>query len=184
MTHKILALLSSIIFIGISSHSVYGQWEPSQGCVLDPNDECIPNTLLTAVPFLRIAPDARGGAMGDVGVATTSDAYALHYNASKLAFADDDSQFSASYVPWLRNLGLNDVYMAYLGGYTRIDDLQSFGFDARFFSLGEITFTDINGGVGKFRELSLLVAGDNATATIEINEPYCTSLVETYIEVE
>ena len=161
MNQNILSLIISIGLLVLSNASLHAQWEPSQGCVLDPNKDCIPNTLLTAVPFLRIAPDARGGAMGDVGVATSSDAYALHYNASKLAFADDDSQFSASYVPWLRNLGLNDVYMAYLGGYKRIDDLQSFGFDARFFSLGEITFTDINGGEnaqGRPREIEVGVA--------------------------
>lgn len=136
-------------------------WNPETGCVQDSNGECIPNTLLSAVPFLRIVPDAIGGGMGDAGVATSANAYSLHYNASKIAFADQESEFSASYTPWLRNLGLNDVYLAYLGGFKKIDDLQGFGFDLRFFSLGDISFTDVNGGqlgMGRPRELEVGMA--------------------------
>ena len=111
--------------------------------------------------FLRIIPDARGGAMGDVGIATSADPNAMHYNASKLAFVEKDMSFSATYTPWLRNLGLQDVYMTYLSGYKKVDDLQSLGFSLRFFSLGEINFTNFNGdpsGTGKPRELEFAFA--------------------------
>ena len=132
------------------------------------------NTLLTAVPFLTIAPDARTGAMGDAGIAISPDANSLHYNASKLAFVDKDVELSATYTPWLRNLGLSDVYMAYLSGYKKIDDLQSFAGALRFFSLGDINFTDINGaptGTGKPREIEISLAyarklSDNLSAGI------------------
>ncbi len=155
--HFIVVLIFSMTFL--SQNSAEAQvWNISKGCAIDANSECIPNTLLTAVPFLRIVPDAIGGGMGDAGIATDANAYSLHYNASKIAFAESDSEFSVSYVPWLRNLGLNDVYMIYLGGYKKIDDLQSVGFDLRFFSLGEIDFTDVNGGstgLGRPREMEI-----------------------------
>ncbi len=122
-------------------------FSPQQNCVIDANGQCVPNTLLSAVPFLRITPDAIGGGMGDAGIATGVNPYAMHYNASKLAFASKNSELAATYTPWLRNLGLNDVYLAYLGGYKKIDDLQSFGYNLRFFSLGTINFRDANGNV-------------------------------------
>lgn len=103
------------------------------------------NTISTAVPFLRIVADARSGAMGDVGLAISPDANAMHFNASKLAFADKDFSISATYTPWLRALGLQDVYLAYLTGYKRLDKIQTMGFGLRFFSLGSIQFTDDRG---------------------------------------
>lgn len=104
-----------------------------------------PNTIITAVPFLRIVADARSGALGDAGIAISPDANAVHFNDSKLVFAEQNVGISATYTPWLRALGLNDVYLAYLTGYLKRDDLQAFGFGLRYFSLGEINFTDING---------------------------------------
>ncbi len=137
------------------------QYDPIKKCVVDANGECLPNTILSAVPFLRIVPDARSGAMGDVGIATSVDPNALYHNASKLAFIENNVGFSASYTPWLRDLGLNDVYLTYLSGYKQIDELQSLGFGLTFFSLGEINFTDEQGnpaGQGKPRELALSFA--------------------------
>ncbi len=103
------------------------------------------NTVLTAVPFLRIVADARSGAMGDVGIGLSPDPNALHFNPSKLAFAEQRTAVSATYTPWLRALGLNDVYLAYLTGYHKLDELQTLGFGLRYFSLGDIPFTDVNG---------------------------------------
>jgi len=103
------------------------------------------NTVVTAVPFLRITPDARSGAMGDAGIAISPDANALHFNASKLAFVEDELGLSATYTPWLRSLGLNDVYLAYLTGFYKIDEFQTLGLGLRYFSLGSIQFTDPNG---------------------------------------
>ncbi len=116
------------------------------------------NAIPTAVPFLRITPDARSGAIGDAGVAISPDANAMHLNTSKLAFVDHDFSLSATYTPWLRNLGLQDVYLAYLSGYKRIDDLQTVGFSLRYFSLGDIQFTNENGepiGNGRPNEFEL-----------------------------
>lgn len=110
------------------------------------------NTVSTAVPFLRITPDARSGGMGDVGIATSPDATAIYYNASKLAFAEKKMGISLSYTPWLKNLGISDIFLAHVGGYYKIDDLQTFQTSLRFFSLGNITFTDYLGNInGDFK---------------------------------
>lgn len=156
-----------IILAGLTS-SIYGQYDPLRGCVVDSNDDCAPNVLLSAVPFLRVAPDARAGALGDAGLATTPDPNALHFNSSKLAFIDKEMSFSATYTPWLRNLGLNDVYLAYLTGYKKVDDLQTLGMGFRFFSLGDITFTDVNGnqtGTGNPREFEFAVSYNRKLST-------------------
>jgi hypothetical protein len=103
------------------------------------------NTITTAVPFLLISPDSRAGGMGDAGVAVTPDANAIHWNPSKLAFAENDGEFSMSYSPWLRNL-VPDMSLAYLAGYKRLGNKRSaIGGSMRYFNLGSILFTDING---------------------------------------
>jgi hypothetical protein len=104
------------------------------------------NTITTAVPFLMIAPDARSGAMGDAGVTSTPDASSMHWNPAKYAFVEKDMGFSVSYSPWLRAL-VSDINLAYLAGYKRIDDKQTIAGTLLYFSLGDITFTDIQGEV-------------------------------------
>lgn len=101
------------------------------------------NTITTAVPFLLISPDSRSGAMGDAGVAISPDANSIHWNPSKLAFIDDkkDMGFSMSYSPWLKAL-VNDINLAYLTGYKKLDKNQAIGASLRYFSLGNITFTN------------------------------------------
>ncbi|MFO7616837.1 MAG: type IX secretion system outer membrane channel protein PorV, partial [Bacteroidales bacterium] len=102
------------------------------------------NTVTSAVPFLTIAPDSRSGGMGDVGVALSPDANSMHWNPAKYAFAPNDMGLAMSYSPWLRKL-IPDINLAYLSGYKRIDDEQVIGFSLRYFSLGNIAFTDIVG---------------------------------------
>lgn len=102
------------------------------------------NTITTAVPFLLIAPDSRGGAMGDAGVSTSPDANSIHWNPSKLAFSEKSLGFSLNYTPWLKAL-VNDIHLAYLSGYKKIGKNAAFGGSLRYFSLGDITFTDANG---------------------------------------
>ena len=109
------------------------------------------NTITTAVPFLLIAPDARGGGMGDVGVASTPDANSIHWNAAKYIFAKKDFGVAVSYSPWLRAL-VNDINLAYLSGYWKINQNNAIGASLRFFSLGNITFTNESGeSTGQYR---------------------------------
>lgn len=100
------------------------------------------NVVTTAVPFLRISPDARSGGMGDVGIATIPDASSIFWNLSKIPFAKSKSAIELTYTPWLKGLDLNDVYLVSAAGYHQIDDLQAISASVRYFSLGNIQFTD------------------------------------------
>ncbi|MCB9045738.1 MAG: type IX secretion system outer membrane channel protein PorV [Chitinophagales bacterium] len=116
------------------------------------------NTVTTAVPFLRISPDARSGAMGDVGVAIDPDANAQYWNVGKIPFASKKYGVSATYTPWLKDL-VPDIYLAYLSGFAKFgeNDNQAISASLRYFSLGEINYTDINAnpiGTGKPNEFA------------------------------
>jgi len=109
------------------------------------------NVVTTAVPFLRISPDARSGGMADMGVATTPDAIAGLWNIGKVAFNSSKGGIVATYTPWLKDL-VNDVYLASLAGYYKFDDDQALSASLRYFSLGNITFTDnLGNDFGSFR---------------------------------
>jgi hypothetical protein len=109
------------------------------------------NVVTTAVPFLRISPDARSGGMGDMGVATSPDAYSGLWNIGKVAFNQAQGGIGATYTPWLKDL-VNDVYLASVAGYYKMDENSAFSGAVRYFSLGNITFTNIQGNdVGNFR---------------------------------
>jgi hypothetical protein len=99
------------------------------------------NVITTAAPFLMIPVDSRASGMGDVGVATSADANAIHWNPSKLAFVEKDGGFSLSAAPWLRQL-VPDIWFYYLSGYKRIDKRSTVGMSLRYFTLGDIQFTD------------------------------------------
>ncbi len=103
------------------------------------------NVVTSAVPFLRISPDARAGGMGDVGIATEPDANASFWNLAKTPFAKSKTSLAATYTPWLKDLGLTDVYLASLAGYYKLDDDQAVSTSIRYFSLGNIQFTDFAG---------------------------------------
>ncbi len=154
--------LSLLLFPNVSNAQFDCEFNVSSGQWVNPSTgaPCV-NTIITAVPFLRITPDARSGSMGDVGIATSADANSMHFNASKLAFIDTDLGMSATYTPWLRALGLQDVYLAHLAGFKKINDISAVGLSLRYFSLGDINFTDENGqalGTGRPNEFELAFA--------------------------
>ena len=118
------------------------------------------NSVSTAVPFLTIAPDSRSSAMGDVGVATTPDVNSLHWNPAKYVFAESDQDAALSYSPWLRGL-VHDMNLLYLTGYKQIDKMQTIAGSLRYFNMGSIQFTDINGDplkTGRPNEFAIDVA--------------------------
>lgn len=119
------------------------------------------NSIITAVPFLRIVSDARSGAMGDAGIAISADANAIHFNASKLAFAEKDIAFAASYTPWLQSLGLNNAHLVYLTGYKKLNDKQAIGIGLRYFSPNQLQIRNLNGqalNTGTAHEFELAMA--------------------------
>lgn len=122
------------------------------------NGQSTVNTVTTAVPFLRISPDARSGAMGDVGLAITPDANAQYWNVSKIPFAEKKYAVSATYTPWLKDI-VPDIFLAYLSGYAKFGEKtpQAISFGFRYFSLGEINYTAFDAsplGTGKPNEYS------------------------------
>jgi Type IX secretion system protein PorV len=110
------------------------------------------NVVTTSVPFLRISPDARAGGMGEVGIATAPDANSPFWNLAKTAFNESEGGLSLTYTPWLRRLQLNDVYLATVTGYYKLSDQEAIAGSLRYFSLGNIQFTDnLGNDFGSFR---------------------------------
>ncbi|MEA2042955.1 MAG: type IX secretion system outer membrane channel protein PorV [Bacteroidota bacterium] len=134
MIKKITVL--SILMFFIATFTVKGQNSNKLGQEL--------NAITTGVPFLLIAPDARAGAMGDVGVATTPSPNSMHWNPAKYAFIEEDVSFNISYIPWLRNL-VQDINFSNISGSYKISENQAFGLSLMYFTLGNITFTDMSG---------------------------------------
>ena len=128
---------------------------------IEPDGSPCRNSISTVTSFLRIVPDARTSGMGGVGMAISPDANAMHFNAAKLATSTKDGGMSLSYVPWLKGLGLNDIFLAYLSGYYKFSKKEAISASIRYFSLGEFTFTNTQGdviGSGKPNEFEIAVA--------------------------
>ncbi len=102
------------------------------------------NPIPSSVQMLNIAPEARGTSMGDAGVATSPDVNSQYWNPAKYAFMDSRSGVSLSVTPWLRKL-VNDINLFYMAGYYRFDKRQTISASIRYFSLGDLIFTDEDG---------------------------------------
>ena len=144
--HFVLAGLT--LLAGLTSIDVSGQT----------NANGTTNFVTTAVPFLRISPDARAGGMGDVGIAMSPDANSQYWDVAKMPFCDKNYGISATYTPWLKDL-VPDIFLAYLSGYAKFGEEgnQAVSGSMRYFSLGNINYTDVNGnstGTGQPREFS------------------------------
>lgn len=123
-----------------------------------PDGSPCPNSISTTVPFLRINPDARAAGMGEAGIATSADAASMAFNDSKTVFAKERFAGGLSYTPWFRALGINDIALTYASGFYRLGDLQAVGFALRYFTMGEIQFTNIQGepmGIGRPNEFEI-----------------------------
>ena len=99
----------------------------------------------TAVPFMMISPDARSGGMGNLSIAMSPEANDLFGNTAKIPYMNNERGFLINYTPWLKDLGLNDVYLASAGYYKKLNDYSGINSSLRFFSLGNIDFTDESG---------------------------------------
>ena len=99
------------------------------------------NTINTVAPLLMINSDARSAGMGDVGVATTSDASSIYHNSAKMAFNTSEYTVGINYTPWLQNL-INGLFVGGGSIINRIDERSAWGANLRYFSLGTIDLTD------------------------------------------
>lgn len=144
MRSRSLKLTAALFFASAFSLSAYAQ-----------NNRI--NVVTTAVPFLRVAPDARSSGMGDIGLATSPDASAGFWNIGKVAFNESKGGLVATYSPWLKDI-VNDVYLASLSGFYKIDENSALNLGFRYFNLGDIQFTDDNSnniGSGRPREFGI-----------------------------
>lgn len=166
-----ILLLSNSIFAQLDNNNL--AIDELSGKVIDGN-----RIISTGVPLLIIAPDARSGAMGDVGVASKPDANSLHWNAAKLAFMENQTGVSFTYSPWLREL-VSDIELLYLGGYYKVNERSTLGASLTYFSLGSIDFFDQEGmatGTYKPNEFAMDLA-----YTMKLNENFSISLTGRYI---
>ncbi|SPE77388.1 hypothetical protein FLACOL_01381 [Flavobacterium columnare] len=123
----------SLIIIGIfTGVSAFAQFQ---------NDNRV---ITTAVPFLQIAADARAASMGDMGVATSPDAFSQQYNPAKYAFSLKKQGVSVSYTPYLTEL-VNDMSLGQLTYFNRFNERSAFGVGFRYFGLGQIELRNETG---------------------------------------
>ena len=125
---KIILLILLVFSYQLNAQTTLTQVTPN------PNDSRV---ITTGVPFLLIASDARAASMGDMGVATSVDAYSQYWNPSKYVFSETKSGFGLSYTPYLSKL-VNDISLGNLTYFNRINERSAFAVSLRYFSLGEI----------------------------------------------
>tara|TARA_R110001606_G_C15397819_1_gene652438 strand:- start:3758 stop:4873 length:1116 start_codon:yes stop_codon:yes gene_type:complete len=127
------------------------------------------NAITTAAPFLLITPDARAGGMGDIGVATSSDAFSLFHNPSKIAFNTNQISIGVNYTPWLRNL-VDDIFVGGLSYVNRFSENAAWAVDFKYFSLGKIELTDSSGNpTGTENPNELAISG---TYALKLSETF------------
>ena len=93
--------------------------------------------ITTAVPFLMIASDARAAGIGEQGVATSMDNFSQHWNPSKYVFSESSSGIAFSYTPYLSKL-VNDIFLANISYYNKINERSAWSASLKYFSLGDI----------------------------------------------
>ncbi|MGC1204691.1 MAG: type IX secretion system outer membrane channel protein PorV [Flavobacteriaceae bacterium] len=109
----------------------------AQTTVIPKNNDS--RVITTGVPFVLIAPDARAAALGDMGVATSVDAFSQQWNSSKYVFSETKSGIGVSYTPYLSRL-VNDIFLGNVTYFNRIDERSAFAASLKYFSLGDIEF--------------------------------------------
>ncbi len=184
MSSFVKYFFSALLFVFFSVNIVQSQ----NGGHAEIHREDQINSITTAVPFLMIAPDARSGALGDAGVSSSPDVNSMHWNPAKYAFIEQDYGLAMNYTPWLRSL-IDDINFSNLSGFYRIDELQTVAASLKYFSLGDIVFTNENAEeIGTFRpnEFSVDVAyarklGENLSGAVAARYIYSNLSGDGYI---
>jgi len=136
------------------------------------------NAITTAAPFLLITPDGRSGGMGDIGVATSADFNSQHHNPAKAAFNDMEFSVGVNFTPWMRQL-VNDVYLGGFSVTNKLNERSAWAASFKYFTLGEIQLTDINGqdlSIEKPNELAF-----DGTYALKLNESFSLGVTLRYI---
>lgn len=136
------------------------------------------STITTAVPFLQVAADARAGGLGDQGVATSADVFSQQWNSSKYAFAEKEIGVGVNITPYLTKL-VDDIILANLVGYKKLDERSAVAASFRYFSLGEIQLRNGSGdelGVEKPNSLAI-----DVSYALKLSERFSMSVAGRYI---
>ena len=134
--------------------------------------------ITTATPFLLIVPDARAGGMGDMGVATSADAFSLFHNPAKMAFSSRQIYTGITYSPWLRNL-TDDIFVGSGSYINRFTENAAWGAEFRYFSLGQIDLTDNQGqSNGSINPNELVASG---SYSLKLSETFAMGVSLKYI---
>ncbi|MFV0540332.1 MAG: type IX secretion system outer membrane channel protein PorV [Aestuariibaculum sp.] len=150
--------------------------------VIIPN-EYDSRAITTGLPFVLIASDARAASMGDMGVATSVDAFSQQWNASKYAFSETKSGIAVSYTPYLSKL-VNDIFLGNATYFNRLDDRSAFAASFRYFSLGDIEI--ITQGQVAAGNLTPLIERPNelaidASYSLRLSDQYAMSVAMRYL---
>ncbi len=124
-----------------------------------------PNPVLTGAPFLRVSPDARAGGLGDMGAATSADAFSQYWNPAKYAFSKSYSGVALSYTPYMSSI-TDDVFLLNASFYTFLgqEERSTLSASLYYFNIGEIDLTElvgtqiVNTGIAKPNEFSFDVS--------------------------
>ena len=167
---KKFALIALTLLTGVSTSDVWAQNLNGSSS----------NFVTTAVPFLRISPDARAGAMGDAAIAVSPDPNSQYWDVAKIPFTEKNYGISMTYTPWLKDL-VPDIFLAYLAGYAKFGEKKdkAISVSMRYFSLGNIAYTNNLGdpiGTGMPREYSF-----DAGYSQKLSEFLSTGLTLRYI---
>ena len=140
--------------------------------------EASDRVITTAVPFLNIAADARSAGMGDMGVATSTDAYSQQWNPAKFAFAERKMGIGLGYTPYLSNT-VSGIGLLSASFFNKINDQSAFALSLRYFTLGEIelrqSFDDI-GTIVKPNELAF-----DGSYSLKLSRTFSMSVAGRYI---
>ena len=101
--------------------------------------------ITTGVPFLLITPDARAAGMGELGVATSADAYSQQWNPAKYSFSESKSGLGLSYTPYLRQI-VDDIFLGNLTYFIRTNERSAWATSFKYFSYGNVQFNKMMSG--------------------------------------
>ncbi|WP_191860760.1 type IX secretion system outer membrane channel protein PorV [Hanstruepera ponticola] len=134
--------------------------------------------ITTGVPFLLVAPEARGAAMGDMGVATSVDVFSQQWNASKYAFSETKQGVGVSYTPYLTKI-VKDISLGYLTYFNKINERSAFAASFKYFGLGEIELVQDENStplIVKPNEMAL-----DASYSLKLSEQFAMGVTMRYV---
>jgi hypothetical protein len=136
--------------------------------------------ITTAVPFLLVSADARAAGMGDMGVATSADAFSQQWNPAKYAFATDAQGVSISYTPYLTDLA-NDISLGQLTYYNKISERSAFAGSLRYFGFGEIQLRETGDPNEQARIVSPNEFALDGSYSLKLSETFSMAVAGRYI---